>query len=731
MIHLLRPSLWELYTVEMKLQVSEIIETYSLYASIASPISAVLLPGCSQDTFSIHSRWTTRDLQRSELTHFSRNHVCLQRDGSLQFISANLPEDVNSESLTSFSSSGTKKAVLRQTVEKGEKVQYLEIWNSRSKIKTIPVKDLKSHGKIYDDGEFGCLSWSPNEELLLYVAETKQPKYESFFERNASCDTGDSVAESLGEKVEKGEQHLFREDWGEALVGKHHSVVCVLDVNTGHVKVFPLGDNISAGQAIWICDKTVVCVGWQEDPRRLGLKYCTNRKSDLYRISLETGDSVVLFQTRGCPRSPQYNSDKNILLFIDNQYLGPHRQGNRLLKVDWETGEEKVVVDTVDNPSDDAFPGLYVDHLPERCWSEDGSYVFLSSLWRAQKRIIAVNIVTGDVEALDIGYPSGSCTVLDVKNNVILVSASSPSVQPYLVAGLFSCGCDSKISTKWIPVDGVPDAFGGLKSSIISLAPSENNENKKYPGIKYEAVLLSPESTNESVPLIVWPHGGPHSAFISGFDLYRVAFAKLGFVVCCVNYRGSVGYGENSIKSLLGNIGTQDVKDVQFAVESVMERDDMKIGQIALFGGSHGGFLVTHLSGQYPDFYNACVCRNPVIDISGMVESTDIPEWSWVETGVGDEFGFAKNPDPQLLSTMWTKSPICYMKNVKVPTLILLGKNDLRVPPSQGKKYYYHLRARNVPVRMYVFDDNHALSTVAVEGESFVQIVLWLKEHLS
>lgn len=659
--------------------------------------------------------------------HFSQNYVCLPKDGSLQFISAGLPQDTNSECLISFSPSGSKKAVLRQTVEKGEKVQYLEIWNSRSKTKTIPVKNLKSHGKIYDDGEFGCLSFSPDEECLLYVAESKQPKYESFFERSVSYDDGDSSEE----KVEKGEEHLFREDWGETLVGKRHSVVCVLHVNSGHVKVYPVCENISAGQAIWICDKTVVCVGWQEDPRRLGLKYCTNRKSDLYRISLENGDSVVLCRTAGSPRSPQYNSDKNILLYIDHPCGGPHRQGCRLIKVDWKTGEQKVVVDTVDNPSGDEFPGLYVDSLPKRCWSEDGTHVFLSSLWRSRKRIIAINIVSGDVEALDIGYPSGSCNVLDVKNNVILVSASSSDVPPYLIGGVLSSGCESKISVKWIPVDGVPDACGDFKWSVVSLEPPDDNENKKYSGIKYDAILFCPETSDEAVPLIVWAHGGPHSTFITGFDLYSTVLAKLGFAVCCVNYRGSIGYGENSIKSLLGNIGSQDVKDVQFAVESVIKRDDMKISEIALFGGSHGGFLVTHLSGQYPDFYKACICRNPVIDISGMVESTDIPDWSWVECGVGDEFGFATNPDPKLLTTMWTKSPINFMKNVKVPTLILLGKNDLRVPPSQGKKYYHHLRARNVPVRMYVFDDNHALSNVAVEGESFVQIVLWLKEHLS
>ena len=85
-------------------------------------------------------------------------------------------------------------------------------------------------------------------------------------------------------------------------------------------------------------------------------------------------------------------------------------------------------------------------------------------------------------------------------------------------------------------------------------------------GIPYESILISPKSvtnkidndidsldSKEKCPLIVVPHGGPHSCMTTSYIAsYAFLCLHLGAAVLHVNYRGSTGFGQDSIDSLLG-----------------------------------------------------------------------------------------------------------------------------------------------------------------------------------
>ena len=200
-----------------------------------------------------------------------------------------------------------------------------------------------------------------------------------------------------------------------------------------------------------------------------------------------------------------------------------------------------------------------------------------------------------------------------------------------------------------------------------------------------------------------------------------------------VNYRGSLGVDKQYVETLTGNVGQMDVKDVIDCIKHLTDKSLVDGSKLILWGGSHGGFLVTHLSGQYHDMnFKACIADCPVIDLSTNLNGNDIPDWDCVEAfGKSKTFEFDKVLDPDSLKVMFEKSPINWISNVKVPTLMMLGKRDRRVPMTQGLKYYLILKAKGVKTQCHIYDDNHSLAKVEVDSDSFVNICLWILDNLN
>ena len=72
---------------------------------------------------------------------------------------------------------------------------------------------------------------------------------------------------------------------------------------------------------------------------------------------------------------------------------------------------------------------------------------------------------------------------------------------------------------------------------------------------------------------------------------------------------------------------------------------------------------------------------------------TDIPDWCWVEalgSGAYFEAGGERSvpAPPDVLGRMLACSPASRVDAVKAPTLLALGAQDKRVPPSQGVEWH-------------------------------------------
>jgi len=262
----------------------------------------------------------------------------------------------------------------------------------------------------------------------------------------------------------------------------------------------------------------------------------------------------------------------------------------------------------------------------------------------------------------------------------------------------------------------------------VPVVVPESRINPKYPTLDYEYILMEPVSADQP-PLVVFIHGGPHSSFIADFQPYMAGLCMCGYAVMMVNYRGSIGFGQDSINSLPGNIGRQDIADVQDVVEQIVASGAVNKGKVVLIGGSHGGFLTLHAIGQFPDFYRAAVARNPVANIASMLSCSDIPDWTFTESGL--DFDPSVIPTTEIYGKMLERSPLVNVDHVKTPLLLMIGAKDIRVPTSQGLELRKALEARNVPLRVLWYPDSgHPLSEVKVETDSFINIIKWFDDHI-
>jgi acylaminoacyl-peptidase len=125
---------------------------------------------------------------------------------------------------------------------------------------------------------------------------------------------------------------------------------------------------------------------------------------------------------------------------------------------------------------------------------------------------------------------------------------------------------------------------------------------------------------------------------------------------------------------------------------------------------------------KFKDLWAAAVLWNPVLNMSYMLMSSDIPDWVYA-CALNKNHSFS-NLTSEENNAFFQKSPMSVMKNVKTPTIICIGEGDLRVPPAAAYYFYHALQEMGVEARLLNYPGSgHAISNLEHNIDASMQIV--------
>ncbi|MEM6931783.1 MAG: S9 family peptidase, partial [Myxococcota bacterium] len=229
-------------------------------------------------------------------------------------------------------------------------------------------------------------------------------------------------------------------------------------------------------------------------------------------------------------------------------------------------------------------------------------------------------------------------------------------------------------------------------------------------------------------PLLLFVHGGPWARDAPGFDANHQFFANRGYAVLSPNFRGSSGFGKSFLNAgdheWAGRMHDDLLDAVEWAIaEGVTTRD-----QVAIMGGSYGGYATLVGLTFTPDVF---VCGVDIVGPSNLLTLLQSVPPYWAPL-IGTFKRRVGDPDTEEgRAALWDRSPLSRVHDLRRPLLIVQGANDPRVKQAESEQIVGALQERGIPVRYALFpDEGHGFRRAANRLAFYAITEAFLAEHL-
>jgi len=239
--------------------------------------------------------------------------------------------------------------------------------------------------------------------------------------------------------------------------------------------------------------------------------------------------------------------------------------------------------------------------------------------------------------------------------------------------------------------------------------------------------LLYPKDYDENrrYPMIVMPHGGPAGQYQPSFAgarfFHPTTFSSRGAFVFLPNPRGSYGQGEEFTRGNVRDFGHGDLRDILAGVDEVLKTLPVDKNRLGVAGWSYGGYMTMWTVTQ-TDRFHAAVAGAGIANWQSYYGENGIDQW------MIPYFGASVYDDPAVYAK---SSPINFIKQVKTPTLIVVGEYDQECPAAQSREFWHGLKTCGVPTELVVYaGEGHFIAKPEHQRDITKRMMDWFDKYL-
>lgn len=244
-------------------------------------------------------------------------------------------------------------------------------------------------------------------------------------------------------------------------------------------------------------------------------------------------------------------------------------------------------------------------------------------------------------------------------------------------------------------------------------------------GRQVQGWLIAPAKMEpgKSYPMLVQVHGGPAAAVNASWFLGQGAafWSQAGYFVFEPNPRGSYGQGEDFTKANRRDFGYGDWKDIMAGVDKVLQVAPVNPNRLGLTGGSYGGYMTMWGVTQTKRF-KAAIAVAGIANWLSYYGENSIDQWML------PYFGASVYDDPKVYAR---SSPISFIKQVRTPTLVVVGEYDGECPPPQSYEFWHALRDLGIKTELLVYpNEGHGVRLPENRRDLTARELAWFNFYL-